>query len=408
VTSPTRPRDGALDRPSLRRVVVVLSTVQIVSWGVLYYAFAALQSSITEDTEWSAVAVTGAFSLALVVAGGVGVWVGRHIDVYGPRRVMTGASLVAVPGVLGVALAPTLSWFYLGWALVGAAMAGTLYPPAFAALTRWGGARRVGALTTLTLVAGLASTVFVPLATTLDTWLGWRGAYLALLGALALVTVPLHWFGLAHPWEPHEEQPSPADASAGARAVTRSMPFLLLNVANALTALAVFAVVVNTVPMLLERGLSRELAAWALGLGGVGQVIGRLGYARFASATTVTQRGVIVVGAVALTTAALALAPDSAVLLVGVGMLVGLARGVYTLIQATAVTDRWGPAAYGTLNGVLSAPMLAATAVSPFVGAVLADVLGSYADAFLVLAGLAGVAALLMAWATPRDGVPRL
>jgi MFS family permease len=112
------------------------------------------------------------------------------------------------------------------------------------------------------------------------------------------------------------------------------------------------------------------------------------------------------VGAVALTTAGLALAPDSAVLLVGVGMLVGLARGVYTLIQATAVTDRWGPAAYGTLNGVLSAPMLVATAVSPFVGAALADLLGSYADAFLVLAGLAAVAALLMVWATPRDGVP--
>ena len=84
--------------------------------------------------------------------------------------------------------------------LVGVAMAGTLYPPAFAALTRWGGARRVRALTTLTLVAGLASTVFVPLATALDAWLGWRTAYVVLLGVLALVTVPLHWWGLDRPW----------------------------------------------------------------------------------------------------------------------------------------------------------------------------------------------------------------
>ena len=55
---------GALDGVGLRRVVVVLSTVQITSWGVLFYAFAALQGSISVETGWSSVAVTGAFSLA--------------------------------------------------------------------------------------------------------------------------------------------------------------------------------------------------------------------------------------------------------------------------------------------------------------------------------------------------------
>ena len=77
-------------------LVAVLSTVQIVSWGVLYYAFAALQSSITAETGWSSLAITGAFSLSQFVSGGVGIWVGRHIDDVGPRKVMTGASLVAL------------------------------------------------------------------------------------------------------------------------------------------------------------------------------------------------------------------------------------------------------------------------------------------------------------------------
>ena len=49
--------------------------------------------------------------------------------------------------------------------------------------------------------------------------------------------------------------------------------------------------------MLVEQGMSRNLAALALGLGGVGQVVGRLGYARFAAATSVTARGVIVLAA---------------------------------------------------------------------------------------------------------------
>lgn len=82
-------------------------------------------------------------------------------------------------------------------------------------------------------------------------------------------------------------------------------------------------------------------------------------------------------------------------------MALGLARGIYTLVLATAVTDRWGPAAYGTLNGILTAPGLAASAVAPFAGAVLARTLGFYADAFLVLALLEGLAAALMIGATP-------
>ncbi len=405
---------GALDGVGLRHVVAVLSTVQIVSWGVLYYAFAALQSSITADTGWSSVAVTGAFSLAQFISGGVGIWVGRHIDDFGPRKVMTAASLVAIPGVATIALASNLAVFYLGWALAGVAMAGTLYPPAFAALTRWGGNRRVRALTTLTLVAGLASTVFAPLASGLDDWLGWRQAYLVLLAGLALITVPLHWWGLDHPWrsanvaaEPGSETEPVTDDRAQVAEVARSTPFLLLTVANALVSLSAFAVLINLVPMLIEQGMSRNAAALALGLGGVGQVIGRLGYARFADATAVTLRTVSVILALAVATAALALAPDSAVLLIGLGMVLGLARGIFTLIQATAITDRWGPAGYGTLNGILTAPALVAAASAPFVGAALADLLGGYSAAFLVLAAVAAVAAVLAAGATPREQGPR-
>ena len=173
----------------------------------------------------------------------------------------------------------------------------------------------------------------------------------------------------------------------GSQASPAARPFVLLTVANALVSLSAFAVLINLVPMLIEQGMSRNAAALALGLGGVGQVIGRLGYARFADATSVTVRTVSVILALAVATAALALAPASAVLLIGLGMVLGLARGIYTLIQATAITDRWGPAGYGTLNGILTAPALVAAASAPFVGAALADLLGGYSAAFLVLAG---------------------
>jgi MFS family permease len=391
----------SLAAPDLRRVVVVLSLSQVVSWGCLYYGFAALQSSITRDTGWSATSVTAAFSLSQLASGVVGVWVGGHLDARGPRAVMTGASLLAGPGMLVVAAAPSLPWFFLGWLLVGTAMAGTLYPPAFAAVTRWGGESRVRALTTVTLAGGLASTVFAPLAAGLDAWAGWRAAYVGLAAVVLVVTVPLHWRGLDHPW-PVADQGQGGDA-AGAEEVVRSRAFLLLGAANALAALAAFAVVVNLVPMLREQGLDTRTAAIVLGLGGLGQVLGRIGYPRLAASIGVTARGVSVVGAMAVLTAALALAPVETSLVVAISLVLGLARGLHTLVQATAVTDRWGPASYGRLNGVLTAPALAASAAAPFAGALLASVTGSYATAFLVLAGVAAAAALLLTGATPAD-----
>jgi len=139
-----------------------------------------------------------------------------------------------------------------------------------------------------------------------------------------------------------------------------------------------------------------------LGLGGVGQVFGRLGYARFAAATSVTVRTVGVSFAVAALTVALALAPATTGVLIALSMVLGLARGTYTLIHATAVTDRWGPAQYGALNGILAAPALVAAASAPFVGAALAHLLGSYSAAFLALAALTGVGAGLALGASPR------
>jgi hypothetical protein len=40
------------------RVLVVLCVAQIVSWGVLYYAFPVLAPNIAADTGWSIAAVT--------------------------------------------------------------------------------------------------------------------------------------------------------------------------------------------------------------------------------------------------------------------------------------------------------------------------------------------------------------
>ncbi|MBW0102985.1 MFS transporter [Pseudonocardia sp. KRD291] len=396
-----------MSRRGLRRVLVVLCVTEITSWGVLYYAFPVLAPSIAADTGWAVSTVTAAFSAGLVVSALAGIGVGRVLDRYGPRWVMTAGSVLAVPAVVLVATARSLPLFVAGWLLAGLAQSATLYPPAFAALTRWWGSDRVRALTVLTMVAGLASTVFAPATAALLGPLDWRGTYLVLAAVLAVVTIPLHLVGLRGTWpEPDPAPPvhgGPADARTAGE-VARSRAFLLVVTVISLGAFVSFAVPVNQVPLLIERGLSTDAAAWALGLSGVGQVLGRLGYARLAGRTGPRGRAGLILGLLAVTTGLLGILPGPAVLLVAVAMATGAARGVMTLLQATALSDRWATGLYGRLGGLLSAPVTIAIALGPWAGSALAGLLGGYPPVFAVLAGVAVAAALLSAGTAPERG----
>lgn len=380
-------------------MLVTLCVTEITSWGVLYYAFPVLAGDITAATGWPTAAITAALSASQLVAALLGIPVGRWLDHRGPRGVMTAGSLLAVPAIVAVATAQHLAWFIAAWLLVGVAMGAVLYPPAFAALTRWHGPDRVRALTILTLSAGLASTVFAPLTAALTAHLGWRATYLVLAGILAVVTIPGHWFGLALPW------PERPDAEAGhgpvdPGKVARSRAFRTLTVALSLAAFATFAVVINLVPLLAERGVDTGTASIALGLGGAGQVLGRLGYTTLTRRTTVRTRTAVILLAMAVTTALLGVLTSMAALLIA-AILAGMARGVFTLLQATAVTDRWGARYYGRLTGLLSAPLTTTMALAPFAGAALAGLLGGYATTFLVLGAVAVAAAGLSLTTNP-------
>lgn len=390
----------------MRWALGALCVTQITSWGVLFYAFPVLAPTISADTGWPVTTITAAFSLGQIVAAIAGIPIGHWVDRHGPRTLMTAGSVLGAATTLGIATAPSQAAFVAAWGVAGAAMAATFYPPAFAALTRWYGPDRVRALTTLTLVAGLSSTVFAPLTAALNATLTWRETYVVLAGVLAAVTIPLHALALRPPWPPTTTQPTPDTTGTHqdgdrAAAVVGSRAFLALLAAVTLSGFAVYAVVIHQVPLLTQRGLQPQLAAWALGLGGVGQVVGRLFYGPLAARSSVVGRTVAILTACAVATGVLGGLPGPATVLVAAAMLAGMARGMFTLLQATAVSDRWGTSVYGRLTGLLSAPITAATAIAPWTGAALATSLGGYPELFAVLTASSLAAAGLALWSKP-------
>ncbi len=73
-------------------------------------------------------------------------------------------------------------------------------------------------------------------------------------------------------------------------------------------------------------------------------------------------------------------------------------RGNLTLLQATAITDRWGTTHYGRLSDLLAAPATTAAALTPSAGAALAPLLGGYPHLFGLLTVISFAAALITPW----------
>ena len=195
---------GMVRFPDVRgRALAALCVTEIVSWGTLYYAFPVLLGPISADTGWSATATVGAFSTGAVVSAGTGIVVGRLIDAHGPRPVMTTGSVLGVARAAGgggravAAAGSTWRGRSAGWPRRRRSIR-RRSPRSPAGTAR----RGCAPLTTVTLVAGFASTVFAPLTAALVGHLTWRGTYVVLAVVLGVVTVPVHLCLLTPPWRP--------------------------------------------------------------------------------------------------------------------------------------------------------------------------------------------------------------
>jgi MFS family permease len=179
-------------------IVGALSITETVSWGILYYAYAVFLVPMERELGFSTAELTGAFSLALLVTAVAGIAVGRYLDRCSPRALMTAGAIAATALVLAWSQIDGLADFYALWIAIGLVMAVVLYEPAFTVLAKWfpdpGERRR--ALTTLTLVAALASFIFLPLSQALVDAHGWRDALVILAVVLGATTIPLHGLAL--------------------------------------------------------------------------------------------------------------------------------------------------------------------------------------------------------------------
>src|SRR4051794_5959398 len=173
-------------------LVVMLGITQTITWGIVYYGFTVFLPVLETDQGWSRGQMSGAFSIAMLLSGICAAPVGRWLDDRGPRVLMTAGSVAATLLMVALSQVTTLTQFYVVWALTGIVMSAVLYEPAFAVVTAWFERHRARAITAVTLMAGFASTIFMPIESWLIELQGWRPALLTLAAFLAVTTILPH------------------------------------------------------------------------------------------------------------------------------------------------------------------------------------------------------------------------
>lgn len=380
-----------------------LALTETVSWGILFYAFSALLVPMQEEFGWSATAITGAYSLSMLVAGLAAPFVGRWLDRRGARGLMTAGSILGTALVFTWSRIDTLPGFYLLWIGIGLATAATLYEPAFTVLTQWFDRGRGKAMLIVTIAGGFASTIFLPLTGWLEQRYDWRTALVFLAVILGVTTIPSH--GLLLRGKPEDlaipidgddpeqqtgEGRAPAKRSVRPAVAIHSAGFRWMSIAFFLQTLASIAIGVHMIAFLIERGDGATFAAAATGLIGAAQVAARI-------VTTLLERRVPLVTLTAivflLQAAALVLlliwvSPAGVIASV---ILLGMGRGAITLIRPGLLADLYGRQHFGTINGAQTMIVAAARALAPVATGAAYTLADGYPP---VIWGLAGITIL--------------
>lgn len=370
-----------------------LAIDQLVAWGTLYYAYGVLAVPLAVELGWTLEAVAAGASASLIVSAALARAVGRAID-----RGRAGAVMIAgaVTGALGLLL---LSSARDPWALavacvlLGIAQASSLYEVVFAAVVAEHPEprSRARALVVITTIAGLASTVFVPLTTAWVAALGWRGATLAAAGVLLAVTLPIR-LRRGTPGAPLVAVSRGGDAPA-------PVGFSRLVLGFAMQSFATTGVGATLLWWLLDDGASPSAAAWSVGLVGASQLPGRWLAAPLQRWWASERRTPALFAVHALSVGAIGLGEGA--LRVAALVVFGATSGLMTLERAATVLERGGASAFGRRSGEVAAASGFARAAAPW--AVVAAAAGvGWIATWTGLAAVLVVAAVVVR-TTPRD-----
>ena len=258
----------------LLRLLLCSALVVTVSMGVRH-GFGLWLQPITQAQNWSRETFAMAMAIQNLTWGLVGIFSGMLADRFGAFRVLIGCSVLYALGLVGMAYAQTPLMFAMTCGvLIGMAQAGTTYPVVYGVIGRNVGIeRRSWAMGVAAAAGSFGQFLMVPVEGWLIMDLGWQQA-LVVLGAACLLILPLA-IGLREPQMGHVSSVSRQQTIAQAvREAFAYRSFQWLMAGYFVCGFQVVFIGVHMPSFLKDRGLSPEVASYALALIGLFNVVG--------------------------------------------------------------------------------------------------------------------------------------
>jgi MFS family permease len=262
--------------PKLSASQMLLCGAMIVTLSMgIRHGFGLWLQPVTQAQGWSR--ETFAFALAIqnLSWGVFGIFAGMVADKFGAFRVIVGGAVLYALGLVGMALSPTPLLFALtAGVLIGAAQAGTTYAIIYGVIGRQISAeKRSWAMGVAAAAGSFGQFLMVPVEGFLISGFGWQQALLV-LSVATLLMAPLA-YGLREPGFAGGTQPKREQSILQALKEAFAYPsFQLLMAGYFVCGFQLAFVGVHMPSYLKDKGLSPQVASYALALIGLFNVFG--------------------------------------------------------------------------------------------------------------------------------------
>ena len=366
--------------------VLVASAVGVVCGATMlpFNTLGAVIWPLSAETGWGRGDIQLCYFIFAVSSALVYPWIGVLVDRYGARLVV----LIGLPcfslSFAAISLSgDSLIVFYTAWALVGILGAGTAPITFTRAVNAWFVENRGLALAITLFFGGIASAIFQIASTFFVEHYGWRWAFIGLALVPVLIALPLayvyfHEPGQGEGMELQKKQPKSAISDSGWKVSVYDYRFWMLGIAVLVITFSISGIMLNIKPLLHDKGMSPQSAAYVAATVGITVSIARLltGYLidRFWAPGIAFPLLVLPVISCVL----LAQENISFFSAIIAGMFIGVATGAETDLIAYLTVRYFGLQNYGKLYGILFSVFILASGVAPYIFGFVFDYMGDY------------------------------